>query len=81
MPEQTNPLPKTVELRRRAEAQLKVQAAPAPSPQSEADAKRLLHELQVHQIELELQNSELQEASDKVEERECKLPASAPKVP
>jgi PAS domain S-box-containing protein len=67
MPEQTNPLANTVELRRRAEAHLKAQTAPSLSPQTEADSKRLLHELQVHQIELELQNSELQEARDRAE--------------
>lgn len=55
------------ELRRRAEARLKGQPASPPTPQTEADSKRLLHELQVHQIELELQNAELQEARNKVE--------------
>ena len=57
------------ELRCRAEGGLKAQAENAHSatPQTEADARRLLHELQVHQIELEMQNAELQEASDKVE--------------
>jgi PAS domain S-box-containing protein len=67
MPKKSTSFPKITELRRRAEAELKGQPDPAPAPQTEADAKRLLHELQVHQIELELQNSELQEASDKVE--------------
>jgi PAS domain S-box-containing protein len=57
------------ELRCRAEATLKAQAQHSPSamPQTEADAKRLLHELQVHQLELEMQNAELHEARNKVE--------------
>jgi diguanylate cyclase (GGDEF)-like protein/PAS domain S-box-containing protein len=46
------------ELRRKAEEHL---AQRPVSPQtSEADTQRLLHELQVHQIELEMQNEELQ---------------------
>jgi PAS domain S-box-containing protein len=55
------------ELRRRAEVRLKGRNSHSPPPQTEGDARRLLHELQVHQIELELQNAELQEAGDKVE--------------
>jgi PAS domain S-box-containing protein len=46
------------ELRRRAEERL----VDGPAPQgasAEADARRLVHELQVHQVELELQNDEL----------------------
>jgi len=34
---------------------------------TEADSQRLLHELQVHQVELEMQNAELQEARDRME--------------
>ena len=52
------------ELRRKAEEKL-AQQAPA-SPLSELDTQRLLHELQVHQIELELQNSKLREAGETV---------------
>ena len=37
------------------------------APRSEADWRRLPHELQVHQIELEMQNAELEEARDKAE--------------
>ena len=57
------------ELRRRAEIRLKGQAQHAhPSPpQTEADARRAFHELQVHQLELEMQNAELHEARNRVE--------------
>jgi PAS domain S-box-containing protein len=44
-------------LRRRAEAKL-TKVAPA----GEADAMKLLHELQVHQVELEMQNAELRQS-------------------
>jgi PAS domain S-box-containing protein len=66
MPKKLSTPLKADELRRRAESRLKGNHAPPP-PRTEADATRLLHELQVHQIELELQNAELQEARDKVE--------------
>jgi PAS domain S-box-containing protein len=60
------------QLRRRAEAQLrKQQKNPRPGAgarNSAAEARRLLSELQVHQIELEMQNAELQAARDKAEE-------------
>jgi PAS domain S-box-containing protein len=56
-----------VELRRRAEIRINKQQAHSTSPRTEADTNRFLHELQVHQIELEMQNSELQEARAKVE--------------
>jgi PAS domain S-box-containing protein len=59
--------PHPSDLRRRAETRLKATPAPQGQPQTEADTKRLLHELQVHQLELEMQNAELREARDEVE--------------
>ena len=55
------------DLRRRAESRL---ADPSGGIEPAADEKtrRLLHDLQVHQIELELQNEELREAQRKLEQ-------------
>ena len=59
------------ELRRNAEAQLRKQQGRqrlgGGGLESEVEARRLLHELQVHHIELELQNTELQEARNRME--------------
>ncbi len=52
-------------LRRRAEDQLKVSEACFPRTNDETE--RLFHELQVHQIELEMQNAELRQARDETE--------------
>lgn len=64
------------ELRRRAEEQLGWVALPLTSKGSQTvDQARLLHELQVHQVELELQNSELREARDELEAANIELEA------
>ncbi|MCX6927848.1 MAG: PAS domain S-box protein, partial [Verrucomicrobia bacterium] len=49
-------------LRQQAEQQLREQPPPAESPLSPSDARTLVQELQVHQIELEMQNDELRRA-------------------
>ena len=54
-------------LRHAAEARLKEQPASHPA-KSETDLRRLQHELEVHQIELEMRNEELRAARDKTAE-------------
>ncbi|SDH05184.1 putative bifunctional diguanylate cyclase/phosphodiesterase [Propionivibrio dicarboxylicus] len=58
-------------LRRRAEENLAKQSTEFPV--NETDAQRLLHELQVHQVELEMQNSELRRLQSALEESEERL--------
>jgi len=53
--------------RGQAEEQLWMKTAEKPPPRTEEDVLRLVHELEVHQIELEMQNEELRRAKDELE--------------
>ena len=66
MPKQKKPnrSPAAAETRRRAEERLQQQHLETAQPRIEADPRRLVHELEVHQIELEMQNGELRKARD-----------------
>jgi signal transduction histidine kinase len=54
-------------LREEAEKRLRSQMAELSSPRTEEETQRLLHELEVHQLELEMQNAELRQARDEIE--------------
>ena len=62
-------------LRQKAEERLKKQQSKTASVSSEADKLKLIHELEVHQIELEMQNEELVIAKEKAELAEEKYTA------
>jgi two-component system sensor kinase FixL len=56
---------KQEQLRIRAEARLRVSASDIKS-MSDSDVRRLVHELQVHQVELEIQNEELRHTQEQL---------------
>ncbi len=59
---------KASKLRKQAEALLKEHKNKASLPSADADMLKLIHELEVHQIELELQNEELIQANQRANE-------------
>ena len=59
--------PDAAELRRAAEARLREQLPRRGANPTEADTQRLVHELQVHQVELEMQNEQLQQTRNELE--------------
>jgi PAS domain S-box-containing protein len=58
----TNPIPPDPALRQRAEATLAAAPRAPVAPEAPQAVQELIHELHVHQIELEMQNEELQRA-------------------
>ena len=70
MTEKKNRSSRADDLRRRAEESTREHAAPSPENLeilSLAETRRTLHELRVHQIELEMQNEELRQAQAELE--------------
>jgi PAS domain S-box-containing protein len=67
MPAKTKPHQTPDELRRRAEKDSASRRVENPVSRTEMDSQRLLHELEVHQIELEMQNAELRLARDEAD--------------
>lgn len=61
-----DPVAPTTDLRRRAESRLATEE-PLPGEDVPEPAKRLIHDLRVHQIELELQNQELRRTQEALE--------------
>jgi len=61
------------DLRRQAETKLAGRMDKVvPPPETEPESRRLVHELEVHQIELEMQNEELRRVQEELEESRTK---------
>jgi PAS domain S-box-containing protein len=67
MPKDRNRPEATADLRRKAEEQIRTKSAEIPPPRSKQESSRLVHELEVHQIELEMQNAELLQVREQME--------------
>ena len=67
LPVPTPAVAASAQLRGHAEVRLNGRHAPNGDAPPAAEPQRLLHELQVHQIELEMQNEELRKARDEME--------------
>ena len=67
MTEKKAPITDSDELRRRTEERLVAPTGTAHPPGIEGEPYRLSHELQVHQVELEMQNAELRQTRDQLE--------------
>ena len=67
MKKSQNNLTDTEILRQKAEDQLKMQQSKVSSLSSEYDLRKLNHELQVHQIELEMQYEQLKQAKEEAD--------------
>ncbi len=70
---ESNLLKSASELRQQAEEQLHTKSAKSSQPKTKEATLRLIHELEVYQIEMEMQNSELRRAQDLLENQQVEL--------